>query len=59
MLPACEPEQLSGYKSRNIPNFRKCVYSKILLEYTFKYCLLSLCKRSNQKSNSKDVNFAI
>ena len=50
---------LGGYSSRNIPNFRKCVYFYILPEYTGTYCLPSLCKRSNRKSNSKDVNFAI
>ena len=50
---------LRGYSSRNIPNFRKCVYFYILQEYTCTYCLLSLCKRSNRKSNPKDVNVAI
>ena len=50
---------LKGYSSRNIPNFRKCVYFKMLPEYICTYCLLSLCKRSNRKSKSKGVNFAI
>ena len=30
-----------------------------ILEYTCTYCLLSMCKRSPRKLNSKNVNFAI
>ena len=48
---------LRGNSSGKLPNFRKFVYFQILLKYTCIYCLLSLCKRSNRKSNSNDAIF--